>query len=87
MRAILVAIVAVSASCVRVRDAQSVACPGDLDRNGSVSISELVSAVKSSVDGCPLPGRRFVDNQDGTITDNRTGRCGSEEKNSWPPCA
>jgi hypothetical protein len=51
----------------------SVSCPGDLDQNGVVVVNELVTAVKSSIQGCPLPGPRFVDNGDGTISDNQTG--------------
>jgi hypothetical protein len=49
-------------------------CPGDLDGNQNVSIGELVTAVTSALEGCPFPPEpRFVDNGNGTITDNKTG--------------
>jgi len=73
MRTVVAVIVSVSASCILVRDVQSLECPGDLNGNGSVSVDELVSVINSTMDGCPLPGPRFVDNRDGTVTDNKTG--------------
>jgi hypothetical protein len=48
-------------------------CPGDLNGDGAVSIDEIVTAVKNSLLGCPAPGRRFVDNGDGTVTDSQNG--------------
>jgi len=49
-------------------------CSGDLDGDGHVTIGELVSAVNSALTGCdPLPGPRFVDNGNGSVTDNATG--------------
>ncbi len=51
----------------------SAQCPGDLDCDGEVHVSELIAAVRSSLDGCPVPEERYVDNGDGTVTDNLTG--------------
>ena len=52
----------------------SAACRGDFDSDGQVSVAEIVSVVDSALTGCaPLPGPRFVDNGDGTVTDNATG--------------
>lgn len=48
-------------------------CPGDLNRNGQVSIDELVTSLNAALYGCPPPGERFVNNGDGTITDGETG--------------
>lgn len=49
-------------------------CNGDLDGDGQVTVSELISAVNSSLNGCDVrPGPRFVDNGNGTVTDNETG--------------
>jgi hypothetical protein len=53
----------------RTGDAQ---CPGDFNGDGTVSINELITAVNSSLLGCPTPGPRFTDNGDGTITDTQT---------------
>lgn len=38
-----------------------------------MSVAELVTAVDNSLHGCPRVAPRFVDNGDGTISDNRTG--------------
>ncbi len=48
-------------------------CLGDFDGDNEVTISELITAVNSSLGGCPDPEPRFVDHGDGTVTDNRTG--------------
>ncbi len=48
-------------------------CLGDFDGDNEVTISELIMAVNSSLDGCPGPEPRFLDNGDGTVTDNETG--------------
>ena len=45
-------------------------CPGDFNGDGEVTVNELVRAVTYALDGCPV---RFVDNGDGTVTDNWTG--------------
>jgi hypothetical protein len=44
-------------------------CPGDFNGDGEVTVNELVRAVNYALDGCPV---RFVDNGDGTVTDNWT---------------
>ena len=48
-------------------------CLGDFNGDGTVSVSELVTAVGNSLIGCQINGARYVDNGDGTITDNETG--------------
>jgi hypothetical protein len=48
-------------------------CLGDFNGDGKVTIDELVVAVDNALDGCAISGSRFVDNADGTITDNKTG--------------
>jgi hypothetical protein len=45
-------------------------CPGDFNGDGEVAVNELVRAVNYALDGCPV---RFVDNGNGTVTDNWTG--------------
>jgi len=47
-------------------------CCGDCDDDGEVRINELIRAVNNSLDGCS-DEPRFVDNGDGTVTDNETG--------------
>lgn len=47
-------------------------CLGDFDRDDSVSVDELVTAVQNSLLGCAVQPR-IVDNGDGTVTDRRTG--------------
>ena len=47
-------------------------CCGDCDDDGEVGINELIRAVLNSLDGCS-DEPRFVDNGDGTVTDNETG--------------
>jgi hypothetical protein len=47
-------------------------CCGDCDDDGAVRINELIRAVNNSLDGCP-DEPRFIDNGDGTVTDNETG--------------
>ena len=48
-------------------------CSGDLDGDGRVTVDEPIAAVDNSLHGCPVAGPRFVDNGDGTVTDNLTG--------------
>ena len=48
-------------------------CLGDFNADGTVAINEIITSVNNSLAGCPPPGVRFVDNADGTITDNQTG--------------
>jgi len=49
-------------------------CRGDFEGDGQVTVSEVVSVVNGALTGCdPLPGPRFVDNGDGTVTDSATG--------------
>jgi hypothetical protein len=45
-------------------------CCGDCNGNGRVAINELITSVNDELNGCPM---RFVDNGNGTITDNQTG--------------
>ncbi len=47
-------------------------CCGDCDDDGEVRINELIRAVNDSLEGCS-DEPRFVDNGDGTVTDNETG--------------
>jgi len=72
-RSLLLAAVALTAGFLVPAGASATDCPGDLDGDGSVSIAEVITVVRSSLEGCALPGPRFVDNQDGTVTDNQTG--------------
>ena len=53
--------------------AASNVCPGDVNDDGTVTIDEIITSVNNSLLGCPTPGTRFVDNRDGTISDNQTG--------------
>ncbi len=48
-------------------------CLGDFDGNAEVSVSELLTAVNSALNGCATTGNRFIDNGDGTVTDTATG--------------
>lgn len=48
-------------------------CQGDFNDDDVVTVDELIVAVQNSLHGCMLPEDRFVDNGDGTITDNLTG--------------
>lgn len=48
-------------------------CQGDFDRDGTVAINEIITAVNNSLVGCPPRGTRFVDAGDGTISDLQTG--------------
>jgi hypothetical protein len=45
-------------------------CPGDLNGDGRVTIDDILRSVNYALDGCPM---RFVDNGDGSISDNWTG--------------
>ncbi len=45
-------------------------CPGDLSGDEEVTVDEILTSVNSALNGCPV---RFVDNGDGTISDNWTG--------------
>src|SRR5262249_13030131 len=47
-------------------------CLGDFNRDGTVSISELVLAVGNALSDCQASQPRFVDQRDGTITDHNT---------------
>jgi hypothetical protein len=48
-------------------------CPGDFDRDGAVAIHEIITTIRNSLEGCAAPGPRFVNNGDGTITDQQMG--------------
>jgi hypothetical protein len=65
-------IAAIAAICLAVPAPAVARCLGDHDCSGTVSVSELVAAVSNALNGCErLP--RFVNNGDGTFTDNDTG--------------
>jgi hypothetical protein len=53
--------------------AQAPVCPGDTDLNGDVTISEVQRSANSFLHGCPIEQPRFVDNGNGTISDNEMG--------------
>jgi hypothetical protein len=61
-------------------------CPGDNNRDGAVTVDEIVASVTSALEGCPQTSERFVDNRDGTITDSDTGLMW-EKHGSEPPIA
>ena len=69
---ITLAIVAVLAMALRTTPSAA-QCPGDLNGDSRVSVDELLTAVRNSLDGCELSGERFVDNGDGTVRDQKTG--------------
>ncbi|HSP96523.1 MAG TPA: DUF1566 domain-containing protein, partial [Candidatus Dormibacteraeota bacterium] len=48
-------------------------CLGDVNGDSKVTIDELLTAVRNSLDECAINGARFVDNRDGTVTDQKTG--------------
>ncbi len=48
-------------------------CEGDFNCDGQVTIDEIIVAVNNSLNDCPVPGPRFIDNGDGTVSDTRTG--------------
>ncbi len=48
-------------------------CLGDFNGDGKVTVDELVTAVNNALTGCQVSAVRFVDNGDGTVTDNKTG--------------
>jgi len=48
-------------------------CLGDFNGDFKVSVDELITAVRNSLDNCQMSGARFVDNRDGTVTDRKTG--------------
>jgi hypothetical protein len=48
-------------------------CLGDFNGDFKVSVDELVTAVRNSLDDCEIAGARFVDDRDGTVTDRKTG--------------
>lgn len=52
--------------------AQCDQCEGDFNGDGQVEINEIITSVNNSLNGCPTPGPRFVDNGDGTVTDSTT---------------
>jgi hypothetical protein len=53
--------------------AQCDQCEGDFNGDGRVTIDEIIVSVNNALNNCPAPGPRFVDNDDGTITDTKTG--------------
>ena len=57
-------------------------CLGDFNRDGMVRVDELVTAVGNALDGCQVTGPRFVDNDDGTVTDTQTGLMWEEKTGS-----
>ena len=71
LRTILVATMALA---MVAKPAPSAAqCPGDLNGDFSVTVDELITAVRSSLDQCAFSGPRFFDNRDGTVRDQKTG--------------
>jgi hypothetical protein len=69
-------------SCVNIAlgTAQLSPCAScDADGDGEVAINELILAVNAALNGCSVPGAtptpvpRFIDNGDGTVSDNQTG--------------
>jgi hypothetical protein len=60
-----------SVVCIGLNAEARAQCPGDLDNDDQVSVDELLTAVQSTLNGCPQP--RFVDNGDGTVSDRKTG--------------
>lgn len=48
-------------------------CLGDFDGDFNVSVDELITAVRNSLNQCQMSGARFIDNRDGTVTDHKTG--------------
>jgi hypothetical protein len=63
-------LIVVCVASVRPSPAQ---CLGDFNGDGKVTIDELVTAVDNALNGCQVIPPRFVDNGDGTVTDNQTG--------------
>jgi len=53
-----------------VSRAAAQSCPADTSGDLQVTVDELVRLINASLDGCPP---RFVDNGDGTVTDNWNG--------------
>src|SRR6185295_5952374 len=67
-------LVATMALAMVAKPAPSAAqCPGDLNGDFSVTVDELITAVRSSLDQCTFSGPRFSDNRDGTVRDQKTG--------------
>jgi hypothetical protein len=54
-------------------EAQCDQCKGDFNGDGNVTVDEILTSVNNALSGCPLPGPRFLDNGNGTITDTKTG--------------
>jgi hypothetical protein len=71
LRAILVATIALA--MVSKAAPSAAQCPGDLNGDFSVTVDELITAVRSSLDQCAFSGPRFFDNRDGTVRDQKTG--------------
>jgi hypothetical protein len=71
LRIILVA--AVAAAMVSRTTPSAAQCLGDFNGDFAVSVGELITAVRNSLDNCQISGARFVDNRDGTVTDRKTG--------------
>jgi len=55
-----------------LESAPAQSCPGDFNEDYQVTVDEILKAVNNALSGCPVPGARFVDNGDGTITDAMT---------------
>lgn len=73
MRAIILTFASVVLALWPLRiGAQCDQCEGDFNGNGEVEINEIIVSVNNSLNGCPTPGPRFVDNGDGTVTDSKT---------------
>ena len=67
-------LVAVLAMAMDSRTTPSAAqCLGDFNGDFRVTVDELITAIRNSLDGCQMSGARFVDNRDGTVTDHKTG--------------
>lgn len=76
------AIVLGGLACVLWAIETSGQCCGDCDGDGQITVNELVAAVGRALNGCPVATptatpttapERFIDNGDGTISDQETG--------------
>jgi len=78
----VIALAAASALTISLRPSASAAqCLGDFNRDSHVTVDELITAVRNSLDDCQLLGGRFVDNGDGTVTDQKTGLVWEKKEN------
>ncbi|HEX7406970.1 MAG TPA: DUF1566 domain-containing protein [Candidatus Binatia bacterium] len=59
----------------------SVKCPGDLNADNKVTIDEILASVNSALNGCLPISPRFVDNNNGTISDTKTGLVWEKKSN------